>query len=293
MSGAEGFTRRFIALPGRGEGVLSLLDFGPPERSCDLLFLHANGFNALTYRRVLAPLAKHSRILAADQRGHGASTLAAITEGRENWNDFVGDLVALVDVLDIRGAVFAGHSMGGAVCLMAAARASGRASRLVLFDPVILPANMAGRTAPGLDAPLVAGAHRRRAEFASRAAAFAAYHGRSAFTAWPDDMLADYVEAGFTDLPGGGVRLACEPVWEASTFLAQANDPWAAFAALPCPMRILRAERGSTCRTDSAQAELTANGRVSIETVPGTSHFMPMECPDLATEALKLALSGD
>jgi pimeloyl-ACP methyl ester carboxylesterase len=284
VSGAEGFTRRFIALPGRGEGALAVIEFGPPDRPCDLLFLHANGFNALTYRRVLAPLAGDFRVLAVDQRGHGASTLPTLTEGRENWNDFGEDLVALVEVLDVRGAVFAGHSMGGTACLMAAAATSGRASRLVVFDPVILPRDMAGRTPPSLDAPLVTGA--------SRAAAFAAYHGRAAFAAWPDDMLADYVEAGFTDIPGSGVRLACEPGWEASTFLAQANDPWTAFATLACPARILKAERGSTCRTDAAQAELTADGRVTIETVPGTSHFLPMERPELATDALRLALSG-
>jgi pimeloyl-ACP methyl ester carboxylesterase len=83
--------------------VLAVLDFGPPERAYDLVFLHANGFNALTYRRVLAPLAADFRILALDQRGHGASSLTTVIEGRTDWGDFRDDLVLLLETLDLRG----------------------------------------------------------------------------------------------------------------------------------------------------------------------------------------------
>jgi pimeloyl-ACP methyl ester carboxylesterase len=141
-------------------------------------------------------------------------------------------------------------------------------------------------------ASLINGAKKRRAEFASRDAAFAAYRGRGAFATWPDEILADYVEAGFGDLPDGRVRLTCEPEWEASTFLAQANDPWEDFARAPCPIEILKAERASTCRTDGAEADLTASGLVSIQTIAGTSHFLPMERPALVRDTLANALEA-
>ena len=265
-----------------------MLGFGPAARPVDLIFLHANGFNALTYRRILAPLGDRFHVLAADQRGHGASTLPAHAEGRVDWNDFRDDLVALMETLDVKGAVLAGHSMGGATCLMAAAVAPCRARRLVLFDPVILP-----REAVGDDRPqhgsLVEGAMRRRAEFPSRAAAFKTYRHRAAFRTWPDDMLADYVEAGFAELAGGGVRLACDPAWEASTFAAQASDPWSAFARVTCPIEILKSETGSACHAD--QHDLAAD-RVSVETLGGTSHFLPMERPEAASARLMAALDG-
>jgi pimeloyl-ACP methyl ester carboxylesterase len=177
--------------------------------------------------------------------------------------------------------------MGGATCLSAAARAPGRAARLVLFDPVILAHE---RRAPGAQAgySLVEGARRRRAEFASRQAALDAYLGRGAFKTWPQDMVADYVAGGFKDAPGG-VRLACEPAWEASTFEAQANDPWGDFATVGCPVEILKAERDSTCRSDGREEFLSASG-VNITTVPGTSHFLPMERPELAAQVLLDAL---
>jgi pimeloyl-ACP methyl ester carboxylesterase len=283
------FTRRFITLPGRGEGALAVLDFGPADRAVDLIFLHANGFNALTYRRILAPPAGRYRVLAVDQRGHGASSLPTHTDGRADWYDFRDDLVALLEVLDLREVVLSGHSLGGAAALLAAAEIDGRVSRLVLFDPAIAPPAGVGPPGPS-HTRLIEGARRRRAEFPSRAEAFKAYHGRGAFASWPDDMLADYVEAGFRDLPDGGVRLTCEPAWEASTFIAHANDPWRAFANTACPIEILRAERDSTCH--AAPGAFAGERRIVVETVPGTSHFLPMERPELATERLIAALDA-
>src|SRR5687768_14473986 len=70
-----------IALPGRG-GTVEALELGPAGRPYDVVFSHANGFNALTYRTILAPLAADLRILAYDLRGHGASTLPAVSAGR-------------------------------------------------------------------------------------------------------------------------------------------------------------------------------------------------------------------
>ena len=55
MVGYEPRARR-VALPARG-GEMAVLDFGPPERPVDVVFSHAIGFNARTYRTILGPLA--------------------------------------------------------------------------------------------------------------------------------------------------------------------------------------------------------------------------------------------
>ncbi len=280
--------RRNISLPGRGAGALAALEFGPADRAYDLIFLHANGFNAPTYRRILAPLAARFHILAVDQRGHGATTLPAVVEGRTNWLDFRDDLLSLLEELDVRNAVLAGHSMGGTACLLAAAEAPERVRRLVLLDPVIIP--RAVPSGASANSPLIQGALKRRANFPNRAAVLEAYRGRGAFATWPEEMLADYIDGGFIDTEEGEVRLACEPAWEASSFASHAHDPWEAFALTTCPIEILRAETGSTCRVDDAIETLTADGRITIETVPGTTHFLPMERPELATAILARAL---
>jgi pimeloyl-ACP methyl ester carboxylesterase len=286
--------RRSVALSGRGPGEMAFLDFGPADRPVALVFLHANGFNALTYRAILAPLgAAGARILAADLRGHGATTLSTETEARTNWIDFRDDLLAFIEVLDIEDVVLSGHSMGATTSLLAAATAPERVRSLVLFDPVIVPMDRPG-TSGDSDGPhlrMIDGARRRRRIFPNRAAVIHAYKGRGAFHSWPDDMLADYVTAGFSDLPTGDVELACDPHWEASSYVSQAHDSWDAFSRSRCPIRVLRAEQASTFRLEGHEKELAALGqRVEVEAVPGTSHFLPMERPDLARQTLETAL---
>ncbi|THD70926.1 alpha/beta hydrolase [Phenylobacterium sp.] len=276
--------QRMMPLPGRG-GAMAVLEFGPTDRPVDIVFSHANGFNGRTYRTVLAPLASDLRILALDLRGHGASTLPTTIEGRQGWLEFRDDLLALLAAACEAPVVLAGHSMGGTSSLLAAAAEPGRARALALFDPVIFPAEAQG--AGTAESPLVAGALRRRATFPSRQAALEAYRGRGAFRTWSEDQLADYVEAGFRDTPDGEVTLTCTPEWEASNFRTHNYDPWAAFAESRCPFRVLRAEEGSTFRLEGREAQLAAlAGRGAIETVPGTTHFLPLERPDLVRATL-------
>lgn len=179
--------------------------------------------------------------------------------------------------------------MGGTSSLLAAAARPEQAKALVLFDPVIFTPALAPPEMT--DNPLAEGALRRRAVFPSKAAALEAYTGRGAFRSWSPAQLADYVEAGFRDGGDGQVTLACTPAWEASNFRTHNYDPWAAFRATRCPIRILRAEIGSTARLEQGQAELEATGRVHVETVPGTTHFLPMERPDLVRRVLAEAVA--
>ena len=284
--------RRMIAIDSpAGPGEMAALEFGPQDQAIDAIFVHANGFNAQTYNSLLAPLAAGLRVLAIDQRGHGATTLAARGEGRRSWLDLRDDLVALLRVLDGPPVVLAGHSMGGTVSLLAAAARPDAVKGLVLLDPVIMPRLVAlYALAPWTSGalwkkmPIAQAALRRRAVFDDREAVVAAYTGRGAFKTWPETMLADYVDGGFVDRDDGKVELACAPAWEASNYSAQGHDPWRAIRKVTGPVRILRAERGSTCRVGDRFAR---RGRdVRVETVGGTSHFLPMERPDLARDAI-------
>jgi pimeloyl-ACP methyl ester carboxylesterase len=281
--------RRMIRLP---DGEMAALDFGDGARPVDVVFLHANGFNALTYRSILAPLASTLRILAVDQRGHGASLLPADPAKLLSWKLYRDDLLALLATLDGPPPILAGHSMGGTVSMLAAGRRPEGARGLVLFDPVMFPRLMAlGAQLPwaarriGRRVPIAEAAYRRRPGFDSFEAAFAAYKGRGAFKTWTDVQLADYVAAGFRANDGGGVGLTCAPAWEAASFAGQAHDPWRALSRIKTPITVLRAERGSTLRA-SPEALKRTNRRVALTTVPGASHFLPMERPDLVREAL-------
>ena len=103
-------------------------------------------------------------------------------------------------------------------------------------------------------------------------------------------MLADYVEAGFHDTPDGSVELACTPEWEVSNYVNQDHDSWSAFERSVCPIRILRAEQDSPGRIDGHIDDLTASGRIRIDTIPGATHFLPMERPELVRETIREAV---
>ena len=64
-----------------GGGEMAVLDFGDLARPVDLIFVHANGFNAYTYRSLLQPLSGALRIWAPDLRGHGRTGLPASRRG--------------------------------------------------------------------------------------------------------------------------------------------------------------------------------------------------------------------
>jgi pimeloyl-ACP methyl ester carboxylesterase len=264
---------------------MSFLDFGADERPVDAVFLHANGFNALTYRHILGPLAKRYRILAFDQRGHGATSLETVVEGRRDWLDLRDDLLAFLEGLDLRHIVLAGHSMGATASLLAASVDPQRCRKLVLFDPVMLPPHPSQASAePGM----VQATRRRRANFPTRVDALNSYRGRGAFATWPEPILADYVEVGFKDLPDGQVSLACAPAWEASNYAAQEHEAWDALKGSTCPIDILRAESASTCHLAGSLEEF--GDRVRVTTVPDTTHFLPMERPDLVRSVLSAAI---
>lgn len=280
-----------VAVPGPQGGDLSVLDLGDSGRAPDMIFVHANGFNARTYRTLLTPLAKGARILAPDLRGHGLSTLPAPPVWRRSWHDLRDDLVSLIDAVSGPPLVLAGHSMGAVTALLAAGRRPDRVRALVMFEPVILPRPASFAMSLPLIGrgarlhPLAKNALKRRSHFESRAAAMDAYRGRGAFKGWPEAVLTDYVADGFRDVQSG-VELACSPGWEASNYAAQGHDPWPVLRGLNRPVTILKAEHGSTCSLHPGQTP-----GVEVSAVPGGTHFLPMLKPQAARAALKAALA--
>ncbi|MDH4385801.1 MAG: alpha/beta hydrolase [Caulobacter sp.] len=289
------FRRRDIAIKSpAGDGVMALIEMGPADRPVDLVFSHANGFNALTYRHLLAPVAAEGfRVVAIDQRGHGRSRLEADPrDGHGSWLGYQQDLIGFLETLDQPPRVLAGHSMGGTAGLMAAGARPEMVRSLVLLDPVVLAEGMASEAGVTVmkNSPLAQGALRRRNAFASREAAVETYTGRGAFRTWPPEMLADYIADGLTPGPDGGLVLSCAPAWESANFAAYDHNAWDGFFRSACPIRILKAEIASTATIEARQDELVATGRVRIELIPGTSHFLPMERLDLSRAAMLEAL---
>jgi hypothetical protein len=130
--------------------------------------------------------------------------------------------------------------------------------------------------------PLVKNALKRRAVFESREQAMTAYVGRGAFRGWPEMMVADYLADGLIQTDDGFV-LTCPPEWEASNYAAQSHDPWRALKRYGGPVRILKAQAGSTSHVPEHPRGLP---NVTVQTVEGGTHFFPMLQADVARDAL-------
>jgi pimeloyl-ACP methyl ester carboxylesterase len=287
--------RRMIGIEtADGAGEIACLEFGPAGAKLGVLFLHANGFNAGTYRALLTPLARDMRILAVDLRGHGRTRLPA-REAGHSWQVYADDMLALLRALGEMPAVLAGHSMGATTHLLALPRLRNvlppdlALPRLLLIEPVLQPRGLY-QPQPQWDTPIARGALRRRDGFASRQEAFTIYKGRGAFATWPDQVLHDYLDDGLRPGEGGQLFLACTPRWEAANFAHFGiADPYPALDDGRARIHILRAGEQSTCFYDAPANQLS----VTLDTAEAATHFLPMERPDVVRAAILAAMDEE
>lgn len=95
------------------------------------------GTSAGIWGRVAGELGDEFTVVTYDLRGTGGSERAA---GPYSLDDFVGDLRALADDLELARPALVGHSFGGSVALAYAARYPGEVSAVVsVGGPVVLP----------------------------------------------------------------------------------------------------------------------------------------------------------
>jgi 3-oxoadipate enol-lactonase len=80
----------------------------------------------------MATLTRHFTVLRFDTRGHGQSD--APPENAYGWDRLTGDVLGLLDALNIARTHFAGLSMGGMIGQQLALRAPERIDHLVLAD---------------------------------------------------------------------------------------------------------------------------------------------------------------
>ncbi|MGD9966734.1 MAG: alpha/beta fold hydrolase [Hyphomonadaceae bacterium] len=289
----EPFRRVSFEIPG---GRMAGIAFGADTATPDIVFLHATGFNARTYRTLLAPLGEKFHVLALDARGHGRSTLPARLFGYTSWTRHRDDLIAVLEHFTAP-VTLAGHSMGATVSLLTAGKRTDLVAGLALLEPVIPSAAASALMqlpfAPLLQRysmPLSRGALNRRNKFESKDAALAALAGRGVFKAFPEDVVADYVADGLVDDGKGGFKLACRPSFEAATYCAQRHDPWDALRKITDPMIVLRAESNSTIMAASLHRIAAVKADARVATVEGAGHMLPMERPDRARAAIESAV---
>lgn len=269
---------RTVALPA---GLYRLLEW--PAEGADegrlpegtVVLLHGLSGVAEVWADVVAALEPpHPAVVALDQRGHGHSPR---TPGRYAATDYLADLVALVDQFD--GPVhLVGHSMGGRVATLAAARHEGRFASVVIVDigPEAWKANIDTTTKlfaamppsfPNRDAALEVGRLAKRGEeWASR------------FVDWRLRARADgtYTWLGSTEALTETVQVQ------------RATNYWADWDAIATPALLVRGSMSKELRPWVAEKMQHRNPAVAYVEIPEVGHNIPMDAP----EALAAALTG-
>jgi pimeloyl-ACP methyl ester carboxylesterase len=250
--------RRF-ATEMKAGGKLAGIEFGDPIKPFAAVWIHATGFNAMTYQSLLAPLGLRQRVAALDMRGHGRSTMPANPGRMKSWHRYRDDVIEWLEKEAPHGVVLSGHSMGATVALLVAGKRPDLVKGLVLADPVIMPRVYYFWKHVFPPVTWIANrnswrAGRRNAGPSSRfPEALESYTGRGAFTSWREPFLADYLLDGIDRVDHNSAqseeqvwRLTCDPKWESATFAAQRNQPWRALRKVrkhKIPIIVLRPNR--------------------------------------------------
>jgi lipase len=179
--------------------VLATRRWGSPDAPCVLcvhgVTQHGGIFADLAERLVALGYA----VLAVDLRGHGDS------ERLPPWNTdvHVADLFETLDALGIERVTWVGHSFGGRLAAVAAARSPERSERLVLLDPAVeVP------PAPALQSAEV---ERLDWSFATPEGAVNALLSSGQMVAPPRDVVAAYVADDVRKGPDGRLRFSFSP----------------------------------------------------------------------------------
>ena len=240
-----------------------------------LLIAHATGLCGAMYQMLMKGLTDRYRVVAFDFRGHGDSSGSPDLD--YGWERMAEDVAAVVEHLDASTIHGFGHSMGGAALLLAERNAPTTFSSMYLFEPIIFSKEFSSE---GQNV-MAASARRRRAEFDSRADVLSRYSSRPPFNRVLAGFVSAYVENGFADQPGGGVRLKCLPEVEAEIFSNGGRVEMSAVEHITTPIAVAvgQDEIGGSnpSRLGPPLADALGHGRLIRYAHIG--HFGPLQDP--------------
>jgi pimeloyl-ACP methyl ester carboxylesterase len=253
-----------------------------------IVFSHANGFPAGTYRQLFeAWRAAGFTVRAVEKFGHDERFPVT-----GNWPHLRAQLIDFID-REVGGpAWLVGHSLGGYLSLLAASRRPDLARGLILLDSPVLSGWKARAVqvakATGIGERFSPGhvSKRRRQQWDSADVAYEHFAAKPAFARWAPGVLRDYIACG-TEPRGKHQHLSFQRDVETAIYNTLPHHIARVLRARPlqCGMAFIRGAESTEVR----QVGLNATRRLArgrIGTMPG-SHLFPMEHPlETATEVL-------
>ena len=234
-----------------------------------LVFVHCWACNRAFWREQLDVFAADHTVLALDLPGHGASG-----RDRASWtlDAYADDVVRVVDDAGLDEVVLIGHSMGGPVSLLAAARLGERARGVVCVDELhdaayTWPEDAVDQWIAGFEADYGG---------AMRAGMAGMVPGDTVLRAWiVEQALAADTQA----------MLALVPQFPAFNLSE-------ALSAVEAPVRCINAEPYGEFSMATAVATQPRYGDFEPVLMDGVGHFLHLERPAAFNEHLRTVLAG-
>ena len=267
-----------------------------------IIFSHGNSFPASTYGVLFRKLeARGFSVRAIEKFGHDPAYPVT-----SNWPCLVqqlADFTAQQVQKSGHAAFLVGHSLGGFLSLMCAARhpeLGGHAVRgvLLLDSPLIggwratalgvaKRARLVGSVSPGVVS------RRRKNEWLGKDEVLAYFRSKKTFAQWDEEVLRDYIEHGTHDAPAGHQNqrlLSFDRDVETAIYntLPDNLEQLIKRHPLKCPVTFVGGLQSSEIRqAGMALTEKVTKGRIMM--LDG-SHLFPMEKPDASAAVIEAAL---
>lgn len=258
-----------------------------------IIFSHGNSFPASTYKVMLDNLRQRGfQVGAVEMFGHDPQYPAT-----NNWPHLVQQLAdfAKTQQGDGKPAFLVGHSLGGILSLMCAARHPELARGVLLIDSPVIGGWRATTLGLAKRTPLIGSlspgriSQKRRNHWPDAQTALESFQQKKSFARWDPQVLQDYIEFGTHDADGQRV-LSFDRDVETAIYngLPHKLDGLLKGHPLKCPAAFIGGTHSSEMR--QAGVDLThkvVKGRI---TMLDGSHLFPMEKPIATAAAIEASL---
>jgi len=261
-----------------------------------IVFSHANSFPAGTYQVLFRQLRSRGFVVKAPEM-FGHDPRHPVTN---NWPHLVTQLHEFAEAESVKAgepAWLVGHSLGGFLSVMCAARHPEVARGVLLLDSPLLGGWKATAFGAMKRTPLVGAvspgtvSRKRRNRWPSREAAFEHFRHKKAFSRWDEQVLRDYITHGTHDEDGERVLDFDRDVETAIYNTLPDNlERLLRRHPLQCPAAFIGGLQSEELKqVGTALTARVTQGRMAM--MDG-SHLFPMEKPLATAAAIEAALRG-
>ncbi len=250
---------------------------------------HATGLCANAYTEFSQELSEKYEIIGLDFRGHGRSSATAVPINLHNWEPFYRDLESIFRYQK-QPIIAVGHSMGGTVSAVVAARFPELVSKLILIEPGLMPplwrsfVYFVQKSGLAMHVPFVTSVTKRKKSWKDKTEAMNDLGLKGPFKSWRRNVLEDYLSQGTKTHKDGSIELLCDPLWEGKILATAPVGIWSEVSKIKCPTLVVYGEKSKTFLPAVAVKLKKLLPHVSIQKMLNIGHFIPMEKPEELAE---------